>query len=412
MILAAAVGNALEFYDFIVFGYFAIPIARAYFPSSPGARPLLLTFGTYGVSFLARPLGAIVLGGLGDRHGRRAALSVSILLMTLGTLLTACMPGYDAIGRLAPVGILAARLLQGFSTGGEFGAATAFMVEHASPRRRDLFASLQFVTQMFSSVIASAVALAVTAFLTPASLQAWGFRIPFVLGLAIAPVGLYLRRHVDETPAFMASAPPEAPVRQLVRAHGVQVVLAAGLIAGATAGTYLEIYMPTFAQTRLHIDAADSFLASLAVSVVGIVVTLLAADRSDRSGRFHVLAAGLLTLLAVIVPAFRLIIAYPGVLVLATMQIMLTIPRAIYAAPVPGMLADLFPPAVRVIGASLGYTLGVVLFGGFVGLVVQWLMDITGDPLVPAYYLAVATIISLAAALAIRQRSVRASCQA
>jgi MHS family proline/betaine transporter-like MFS transporter len=282
-IMAASIGNALQFYDFIVFGYFAVQIAGAYFPASEGTRALLLTFGTYGVSFLARPFGAIVLGSYGDRHGRRAALSMSILLMTAGTFLMACMPAYRTIGWAAPAGILAARLLQGFATGGEFGAATAFMAEHARVGQRDLFASLQFATQTFSSVMASCVAWAVAALLTPAALQAWGFRIPFVLGLVIAPVGVYVRQRLPETPEFAASVPHIAPVRTLLVRHWLQVLLAACLIAGSTAGTYLEIYLPTFAQVQLHIEAAGSFLASVVVSLAAILVTLAASWWSDRT---------------------------------------------------------------------------------------------------------------------------------
>ncbi len=401
-IIAASVGNVLEFYDFTVFGYFASQIAAAFFPDAHRTG-LLLTFGTYGVSFLARPLGAIFLGSYADRRGRRASLTLSILLMTLGTLMIAAMPGYASIGVAAPLGILAGRIIQGFSTGGEFGSSTAFMIEHA-PGRRGFFGSLQFVSQSLASLMGSGVALAVSASLSPHALQEWGFRLPFLLGLLIAPVGIYVRQHVEESPAYEASVPHEAPIAELVRRHGWRLVLAACTIAGGTAGTYIAIYIPTYAQHQLHMSISGSFAAPVAASIAGLVVTPVAAHFSDRHGRMPIMLGGAVVLLAASYPAFLLIRADPTVAMLSAMIVLLGLPRMIYTAPLPAVLAEMFPVEVRVAGMSLAYTLGVIAFGGFAAFIIAWLIDITGDIMAPAYYLAAATAISVASLLVIRTR--------
>ena len=404
-ILAATIGNALEFYDFTVFGYFAVQIAAAFFPTSNGKTSLLLTLGTYGVSFFARPLGAMYLGSYADRHGRRASLSLSIMLMTVGTLLIALMPAYRTIGIIAPLGVLVGRIVQGFSTGGEFGGATAFMIEHA-PARRGLFGSMQFVSQTVATILGSGIALAVSVVLSKHALNEWGFRVPFLLGLLIAPVGIYVRRHVDETPAYEAAIPHAAPVAELFGRHWFRMALAACIIAGGTAGTYLAIYIPTYAQHQLHMSVSSSFAAPFIANLVGLIITPAAAHLSDRIGRMPVMLTGTVALLAVAYPAFLLIGAYPSVGMLTAMVIAIAIPRMFYTAPLPAVLAEMFPVEVRVAGMSLSYTFGVIVFGGFAGLIVQWLIDITGDPLVPGYYLAASTAITLAALIAIRRRVV------
>jgi MFS family permease len=238
IIVAASMGNALEWYDFTVFGYFALQISAAFFPATTQANALLLTWGTFGASFLARPLGAVVLGSYADRKGRRAAMTASILLMSVGTLLMAVIPGYASIGFAAPVCVLLARLMQGFSAGGEFGGATAFMIEHGQ-KRRGFFGSFQFTSQSLAQAAGAGTAWALSAFLSAHALHDWGFRIPFLIGLLIGPVGFYVRRHVDETPVFDAATADKAPALALLRAHPGRVLLGATTIAAGTAGTYL-----------------------------------------------------------------------------------------------------------------------------------------------------------------------------
>ncbi len=403
VIFAASVGNALEYYDFTVFGYFAQQIAAAFFPSADPSTGLLLTFGTYGVSFLARPFGAAILGSYADRHGRKASLTLTILLMTAGTLLMAVMPGYSTIGRFAAFGILAARLIQGFSAGGEFGSATAFMIEHAGARA-GWFGSFQFTSQALSAIVGSGVAWAVNAALTQQQVGDWGFRIPFILGLLIGPVGWYIRRHVEETPAFADVTPHRAPARHLLTRYPGRVVLAAGVIAGGTAATYLNIYLPTYVHKHLHVAVSGSYAVTFWASVAPLFITPVAAIFSDRTSRLPIMLVGAAALGLGSYPLILLVIAHPTTSVLAGVFVAISTLRAAYTAPAPALLAEMFPVEIRGAGMSLGYTMGVVVFGGFAQLAMEWLIDVTGSLAVPGLYLAATSAISLTALILIARR--------
>src|SRR6185312_1107568 len=211
VLAAASIGNALEWYDILVYGYFAVTVSALFFPKADPTTALLLTFGTFGVSYLVRPLGALVLGAYADKAGRRAAMLLSIVIMTIGTGLMAIMPTYDTIGIVAPIAVLIARLLQGFAVAGEFGSATAFLVEH-SKTRKGFFASFQWFGQGLAAVLASFFGVIMFGWLTPEQLSSWGWRVPFFFGLLIGPIGLYIRKHVAETPEFREEGPAEAPL--------------------------------------------------------------------------------------------------------------------------------------------------------------------------------------------------------
>ena len=403
VILAASAGNALEFFDFTVFGYFAIQIAAAFFPAHSQSASMLATWATYGTAFLARPVGALVLGSYANRVGRRAAMTAAILLMTAGTFLMAAMPPYSAIGPLAPLGILIARLMQGFSAGGEFGGATAFMMEHA-PGRRGFFASFQFISQAVSTLAGAITALLVNELLTPADMASWGFRVPFVIGLLIGPVGLYLRRHVDETPVFLAATQSTAPALEALRHAPGRVLLGAGLIAGGTAATYVAIYLPTYAQHELHMTVGDSFLAPILGATVSMIVTPVIASASDRFGRVRPMILFGVLLAACGIPAFMVVSAAPTLGTLIAMTLLIGVLRAGYSAPMPALLAELFPPAMRAVGMSAAYSGGVVVFGSLAPLISTWLIAVTGDRTAPGWYVSACACISLAAVLAIAAR--------
>src|SRR6202047_1445740 len=298
LVIAVSIGNALEWYDLSSYGYFAVYVSRAFFPNSDPAISLLLTFGTFGLAFLVRPIGGVVLGAYADRHGRKASLMISIVLMTIGTLLFAIMTTYDTIGILAPIAVLAARLVQGFSAGGEFGSSTAFLVEHM-PHRRGFIASWQFASQGMGQVLSSAFGVGLTIWMTSAEISAWGWRIPFLFGILVGPVGIYIRNHLeDATPP--PSAKHESVVGKVFREQKLPVVLAVGALAVSTAVNYLVIYMPTYVVKTLNLAPSVGFEATLAAAIAVTILTPIAGSISDRIGRTrHMIAVGLVLLVSV-----------------------------------------------------------------------------------------------------------------
>jgi MHS family proline/betaine transporter-like MFS transporter len=400
IILAASAGNALEFFDFTLFGYFVPQISDAFFPAHTHTGSLLYTWGTYATAFLARPLGAMALGSYADRAGRRAAMSLAIILMTIGTAMVAAMPRYGTIGLLAPLGILLARLVQGFSTGGEFGGATAFMLEHGRGRR-GFMASFQFTSQVVSTIAASGVGWLTSVLMPEHALHDWGFRIPFALGLLIGPAGLYLRRHTEETPVFQQAGHTSRPARTVMLHYPVRVVLAACTISAGTAATYIGIYLPTYAQTELHMQASYSFLLPMLGSAISLVVTPTVASWSDRIGRLVPSIIGAALLLVLAYPCFLVIATRPGFVTVALAAAAIAALRSSYTAPLPALFGELFPPAVRGVGMSVSYSLGVVLFGSITPLANTWAIHATGLKSFPGLWLAAMSVISLASLLVI-----------
>ena len=246
-IAAASIGNALEWFDLLVYGYFAVTISRLFFPSSDQTVSLLLAFGTFGASYLVRPLGALVLGAYADKAGRKASLTVSIFLMTAGTLLMAIAPTYASVGAIAPAGVLIARLIQGFSVGGEFGGSTSFLVEH-SAERKGFFASFQWAGQGLAAVLASLFGVGLTTMLTPDQLNAWGWRVPYLFGLLIGPIGFYIRRHARRNAGIPCDeANAHAGATRLCSAQWNRILLAIGIAIVSNSSNYLILYMPTYA---------------------------------------------------------------------------------------------------------------------------------------------------------------------
>ena len=404
VIVAASIGNALEWYDVIVYGFFAATISKLFFPSADETVSLLLALGTFAVAYVVRPLGALVLGAYADRVGRKAALMLSIRLMMLGTLLIAIMPPFAQIGVIAPILILLARLIQGFSAGGEFGSATAFLVEHA-PDKRGFMASWQFASQGFATLLASAFGTVLTATLTDAQLESWGWRIPFLFGLLIGPVGYYIRRYVDEAGEFVEAAGTErAPVQDTFRTQKGRMLVAIGALAVSTAISYLITYMPTFAMKELGLPASTGFAATLVSGIVLTVLTPIVGHLSDRFGRVRIMVLFAVLILALMYPSFAFLVAYPGFAVILVVMFVVGVLKAGYFAPLPAMLAELFPVTNRATGMAVSYNIGVMTFGGTTPLVIVWLVDATGDKLAVTYYLMALAVVSLACVVIARRR--------
>ncbi|WP_016834205.1 MFS transporter [Herbaspirillum lusitanum] len=411
-ICAASIGNALEFYDLLIYGYFAVVIGKLFFPTQDETTSLLLSVGTFGISFVIRPLGAIVLGSYADRAGRKASLTVSILIMMVGTAMIAFAPTYAQIGIASPLIIIVARLLQGFSTGGEFGAATAFMVEHADARRRGFFASWQLSTQGLATVLAAGVSALLSYNLTDVQLNDWGWRVAFCFGLLVGPVGLYIRSQIDETPEFKKIAAEAAvakaeksPLMLVLVRDRVKLLLAIGVVAGATAFNYVhKLYMPTYALKQLHIPATSSFIGALITGLVLMLTAPVFGTLSDRYGRFRVLTIAMVSIGLTSYPLFMLLNTWPTVTTLIAVQGIVGVLIAACLGPIPAMLSDIFPTETRGTGLALSYNFSVTLFGGFSPLIVTWMIAATENKMAPSFYVMATALISLVAVIVLGRR--------
>jgi MHS family proline/betaine transporter-like MFS transporter len=308
-VVAASIGNALEWFDFVVYGFFAITISKLFFPAGDQAVSLLLTFGTFGIPFVIRPFGAIVLGAYADRHGRKATLILTIALMMLGTAIIAVVPTYASIGVWAPLVLIIARTIQGFSAGGEFGSATAFLAEQ-NPKRRGFFASWQLASQGLTTVLATGFGV-VLSLLAPPQLESWGWRIPFVFGLLIGPVAYYIRRHVDEAPEFKSITRSEAPLREALLSEKARMLIGLGVVALGTVTTYMTLFMPTYAVRQLGLPPANSFAVGLLYGALQIALIPLFGALSDRIGRLPIPAISAIAMLLIAYPMFGWLASEP-----------------------------------------------------------------------------------------------------
>jgi MHS family proline/betaine transporter-like MFS transporter len=403
LIIAASVGNALEFYEILVYGYFAVIIAKVFFPSADGAFSILLTFGTFGISFLARPVGALFFGDYGDRKGRKRALTLSILLMTIGTGLMTIMPSYGSIGVLAPVLVIAARLLQGFSVGGEFASSTTFMVEHR-PDRAGFFASWQWSSQGLAALVATGFGVLLTTTMSAADLQSFGWRIPFAFGLLIGPVGYYIRGALPETPEFLEAGAAAAPLRDLFVNQCDRLVLTVGAVAASTSSQYLLVYMPTYAIRELGLPQSTGFTAAVAAAALQTVVVPFVGIWVDRVGQSRVMIGAAALFFLTSYPAFVLLNAHASLAVLMAMVCWIGLLKSFFSGALPSLMANIFPVTTRVSGMSLSYNISVPIFGGFAPFFAQSLIDMTGTKLAPSYYMMATALVSLVALIAIRRR--------
>jgi len=399
LVVATSLGNALEWFDISVYAYFAVYLSKAFFPASDPTTSLLLTFGTFGLTFLARPIGGVLLGTYADRYGRKASLLLSIAMMTFGTLAVACTPSFDQIGVLAPLLVIIARLVQGFSAGGEFGSSTAFLVEHM-PGRRGFVASWQFASQGISSLLGSGFGVLLSSTLTDTELQTWGWRIPFLFGVLIGPIGLYIRSNIED-----ATAPPAAkddtPVRNVFMEQKFRVLLAVGAIATATSVNYLIIYMPTYVVKTLNLPPTIGYLAAFAAAIAAIILNPIAGVISDRIGRTpYLITMGVLLLIAIF-PLYLLLASKPSGTVIVLAVLLLGSLKALYLGAVAALMSELFPAATRATGLGLSYNIGVTAFGGMGPAIVTWLgtFALIGN-LAPGYYLTAVCVFSLWALIA------------
>jgi MFS transporter, MHS family, citrate/tricarballylate:H+ symporter len=399
-VLAVGLGNALEFYDFLTFSYFAIQIGHTFFPASHTSHGLLLSLATFGVGFLTRPLGAIVIGRYGDRAGRRPAMLWSFGLMGLAILGLALTPSYERIGRAAPVLLVFFRLLQGLAVGGEVGPSTAFLVEAAPPERRGLYVAVQVATQYLAGVAAGVIGFILSDWLSPAELDAWGWRIALLIGAAVVPVGLYIRRSLPETLQHPGVVAPLAARRPLPAGLLLVSLL---VLATATISVYVVDYIITYAQDTLKLGAHLGFGATVVGGLCVLAVAPIGGALSDRAGRKPVMLAGLGLLLLLVVPCYMTMTAWHNAAAVYATTALLSALVALMTTPALTAISESLPHAVRSAAFGIVYAVAITVFGGFTQFIVKALIDLTASPLAPAWYLTAALVIGACAMLTMRE---------
>ena len=394
-VVAAAIGNGLEWFDLIVYGTFAVTISKLFFPTTNETASLLLTFASFGVSFIMRPLGGIIIGRYADRAGRKAGMMVSILVMFIGTLLIVLAPTAVAIGITASILVLVARLLQGFATGGEFGTATAYLIEYA-PDRKAFYASWQVATQGTGILLAGIFGFVLNTYLSAQSLESWGWRLPFIFALAIGPVGWYIRSKMKETPEFMATERSHSPLKETLIGNGGRLAAIVGVVSLGSVGVYIALFMPTYAIVNLGMPKTAAFVSTLIFGIVMSIGSPFVGMLADKAGPARVMTWASVGTIVVGIPAFLLLMAAPALPMMIVVELALSLLATAYFAPLPAIMSSMFPARIRSTGLSLGYNIGVTVFGGFAPFILTWLIDRTGSLLVPGYYLvaiaAIATV--------------------
>lgn len=388
-VVATVLGNALEFYDFTTYAFFAVMIGDAFFPSHDPFVSLLLSVAAFGVGFITRPLGGIVIGAYADHAGRKPAMMLSIGLMAAGMMLLAATPSYATIGLAAPFLVVFARLIQGFALGGEVGPSTSYLLEAAPPAKRGQYGAWQIASQGAAAAVAGALGVLLSLMLDADAMRSWGWRVPFVVGVAIVPVGLIMRGRLQETVDLGAGTTHSSAagvLATLLKHHARPLVLALMLITSGTIATYIGAYMTTYALSTLHMPTSAAMGATVVVGLCGLVFALLGGWISDRLGRKPVYLASRLALTAVAYPAFVAINHHHTLAALFLMSALMAALNAL-GGVVLVVIPECFPKSVRSAGLSTAYAVAVTVFGGTTQVVVTWLIHATGNPLSPAWYL-------------------------
>jgi|SRR5579872_2580770 len=405
-VAAAVAGNFLEFYDFIVFATFAVQIGRTFFPHSSLFAQQMQTWLTFGAGFVFRPVGAVVIGWMADKLGRRPAMLLSFALMGLALLGLVLTPSYRQIGALAPWLVVGFRLLQGFALGGEVGPTTAFLIEAAPAGQRGLYGSWQSASQSIANFSGGLAGFVIAHALSAADLNDIGWRIALGLGAAVLPFGLVIRRTLPETRHHGEAAlaahpdlPDDAGLGRQIAGHGRIILLGIGLIAGGTISTYVFTYLTSFAQTTLHFSAATAFMMTASIGAAGFVSSLAGGALSDQLGRRALMIWPRLVFLAMILPVFIVVIGSRDGAVLIGLMTILNIVANLTGVPALVALTESLRKEFRGLGTGTIYASAVAFFGSTTPIVVTWLLHMTGNPLAPAWYLVAGTAVALVASI-------------
>jgi len=406
-VIAGVIGNILEWYDFAVYGYLASTISGLFFPSGDRIASLLATYLVFGVGFVMRPVGSLLFGVYGDRHGRRKALSAVIFLMAVSTFAIGLLPTYDKAGVLAPILLVVARLLQGLSAGGEWGGSTAYIVEYAPEGRRGFVGSWQQFSVGGGFLLGSLCATVLSFTLSPEALASWGWRVPFLLGILVGGLGAYMRWRLPDTPKFSEIAQQRAvaatPLADAVRQYPRETLTAFGITLHNTVAYYISlIYMTGYLIDVGKLPKPTAQLIGTICLAVFVTLIPFAGMLSDRLGRRPQLMASCIGFALLGYPFFLL--GSSGRVELAFLaQLLMVVFLSLYAGSCPAAYAELFPTRVRYTALSIGYNIAVAIFGGFAPFIATWLIKATGNPLAPAFYVIAAAVITLVILTRIRE---------
>ncbi|MFD4626950.1 glycine betaine/L-proline transporter ProP [Streptomyces sp. NPDC058475] len=416
---AASLGNAMEWFDFGIYSYLAVTIGHVFFPSGNGTVQLLSSFATFAVSFLVRPVGGMVFGPMGDRIGRKKVLALTMIMMAVGTFAIGLIPSYAVIGFWAPVLLILFRLVQGFSTGGEYGGASTFIAEYAPDRRRGFFGSFLELGTLAGYVGAAGLVTVLTGVLGSGGMESWGWRVPFLVAGPIGLVGLYLRLRLDETPAFQkledesshkasdAASAVEATAKgdlaKIFRDYWPTLILCVCLVGAYNITDYMLLsYMPTYLSDEMGYSETHGLLILIATMAVLMLIISQVGKLSDRFGRKPMLMAGMLGFLVLSVPAF-LLVQQGGLAAVSAGMLMLGLSLVCMLGTMSAALPALFPTQVRYGSLSVGYNLSASLFGGTTPLVITALISATGSDMMPAYYAMAAALVGVIAVACMKE---------
>ena len=401
-VVRVSAGNFLEMNDFMVFGYYAGAIGKAFFPTGSAFITLMLSLMTFGAGFLMRPLGALVLGSYTDRNGRRAGLLLTLCLMSVGIFTIAFMPSYDTIGLLAPLLVVIGRLLQGFSAGMELGGVSVYLSEIATPGHKGFYVSWQSGSQQIAVMVAASVGVALHAMLPPEKMEQWGWRVPLLLGCFIVPFLFRLRRSLQETDEFSArrTHPATSEIFRSLGNNWVIVLVGTLMVTMTTVSFYMiTAYTPTFGSSVLHLSSADSLIVTLCVGASNLFWLPIMGVLSDRIGRRPLLFGCTILMLITAYPAMLWLIREPSFARLLTVELWLSFIYGSYNGAMVVFLTEIMPVDVRTSGFALAYSLATAIFGGFTPAVSTYLIHITGNRAVPGLWLSFAAACGLGAAI-------------
>ena len=409
-VFAVTLGAAVEFFDFSAYATFAVLIGNAFFPSHSPVISLLLSVAVFGIGFIVRPLGAIFIGSYADRAGRKPAMFLTMILMALGTGGMAFLPSYQSIGLAAPVLLVIVRMIQGLAWGGEAGPATTYILESAPAGKRAFYASWQIVAQGMAGIAAGLIGYLLTRTLTPSQLADWGWRIPFIFGLTILPVAIYIRRNLHDTLENKAEAVKKNTrylLTDVFTQHRGLIISGIFMLSGSTITQYFLIYMTTYAMNDLHFSSGIAMSSTILIGICVVLFSLAGGWMADRYGRKITIIAPRIILLILFMPGLEIITTYRNEYVFFAVIVLFSALQCISGSGVLVTLCENFPKSIRSTGFSIAYAFGITLFGGTAQFVFSWIIKATGNPVSPGYYLIAANLVCILSAVLLKAKAPR-----